>query len=214
MLIPLINEIERDRAVDKIILTVNLEEHVEPIQDFFRFGEPTIEVVETWPQGKSLYHGWNYAIEMARKENAWLAVLNDDIRLLSPSAISQVTGLLASNPAYAIVGLNWLESPERPATGARPLRQVHGSYRNYGVGGFAWVCDPHKVVTVPDDFVWWYGDDHIFLSAEKDGHQLGIANHVYVEHYNELTADSGEQNWTQEAKGDDAVAFQRIWPDK
>lgn len=213
LLIPLINEIERDRAVDKILLTVNMEEYVEPIRDFFRFGEPTIEIVETWPQGKSLHHGWNTSIELASKENAWLAVLNDDIRLLNPNAVSTVAGLLARNPSYAIVGMNWQE-PESARSGARPLRQVHGSYRHHGVGGWAWVCDPHKIVQVPDDLVWWYGDDHIFFSAEKDGHLIGIANNVYVEHVNEATASSGEHDWTHDAKTTDHIAFQRIWPGK
>ena len=214
LLIPLINEIERDRAVDKILLTVNLETHVEPVRDFFRFGEPNIEVVETWPQGRSLHHGWNTAIELARKENAWLAVLNDDIRLLEPNAISHISGLLADNPSYAIVGLNWQEPPESTRPGAPPLRQVHGSYRHHGVGGFAWVCDPHKVVTVPDDFVWWYGDDHIFLSAERDGHRIGIASHAHVEHVSGLTAHSGSQGWIHDAVAQDVVAFQRLWPGK
>lgn len=213
-LIPLINEIERDRAVDKILLTVNIESYVEPIQDFFRFGEPTIEVIETWPQGKSLHHGWNTSIELARKENAFLAVLNDDIRLLEPNAISTVAGLLANNPSYAIVGLNWQDSPESASNGARPLRQTHGTYRHGGVGGWAWVCDPHKIETVPEDLVWWYGDDHIVLAAERDGHQIGIATYVHVEHVNELTANSGEQNWTHDAKEQDYVAFRRIWPGK
>lgn len=212
-LIPLVNALEADRGVDQILLTVNLEEYVEPIQEFFRFGEPEIEVVETWPQGISLYKGWNLAVERARDANAWLAVLNDDIRLFEPNAISQVAGLLAENPAYAIVGLNWLEAPESTPPGARPLRQVHGSYRCHGVGGFAWVCDPHKVDTVPNDLVWWYGDDHIFLSAEKAGYRLGIATHVHVEHANELTASSGEQDWTHEAKVHDHEHFKRIWPE-
>ncbi len=211
LLIPLINEIERDRTVDKILLTVNLEEYVEPIQDFFRFGEPTIEVLETWPQGKSLHHGWNTAIELARKDDAWLAVFNDDIRLLTPYAVSQVAGLLADNPAYAIAGLNY-QGPESASNGARPLRQTHGTYRHGGVGGWAWVCDPHKVDIVPDDLVWWYGDDHLVLSAERDGHRVGIASHVHVEHVNELTASSGEQDWTHDAKVQDHVAFQRLWP--
>ena len=212
-LIPLINEIEKDRAVDKILLTVNLEEYVEPIMDFFQFGEPTIEVLETWPQGKSLYRGWDTAVELARKENSLLAVLNDDIRLLTPDAVSTVAGLLVEHPSYAIVGMNY-SGPESTSPGAPPLRQVHGSYRHHGVGGFAWVCDPNKVTTVPDDFVWWYGDDHIFFSAERDGHLIGIANHVHVEHANELTASSGEQNWTHEAKVHDHEAFRRIWPGK
>lgn len=211
-LIPLINEVERDWAVDKVLLTVNQEKYVEPVQDFFRFGEPNIEVLETWPQGVSLHHGWNTAIEMARKENAWLAVLNDDIRLLRPGAISHVSGLLADNPSYAIVGLNWQEPPESTRPGAPPLRQVHGSYRHHGVGGFAWVCDPHKVALVPDDFVWWYGDDHIFLSAERDGHRIGIASHAHVEHVSGLTAHSGSESWIHEAVAKDVVAFQRIWP--
>lgn len=212
MLIPLVNELERDRFIDKIILTVNLEEYVDPIKDFFRFGEPNIEIVETWPQGKSLYHGWNTSIEMARKENAWLAVFNDDIRLLEPLAISRVSGLLASDPSYAIVGLNWLEPPESTDPSARPLRQVHGSYRHHGVGGFAWVCDPHKVSLVPDDLVWWYGDDHIFLSAERDGHKIGIANHVHVEHANGLTSMTSSQGWIHDAIAEDHLVFQRIWP--
>jgi hypothetical protein len=213
-LIPLVNEIEKDRDVDRIILTVNLEEHVEPVQDFFRFAEPTVEVVETWPQGKSLYHGWNYAIEMARKEDAWLAVLNDDIRLLTPNAISTVAGLLAKRPSYAIGGLNWQESTKSADPSARPLRPVYGSYRRMGVGGFAWVCDPHKVELVPNDFMWWYGDDHIFESANRNGHQLGIASHVIVEHLHALTAGSGEHDWTNDAIADDYAAFERIWPGK
>lgn len=214
LLIPLVNEIERDRAVDKILLTVNLEDHVEPVQDFFRFGEPTIEVVETWPQGKSLHHGWNTAIEMARSANAWLAVFNDDIRLFEPSTITQVAGLLSENPSYAIVGLNWEETPESTDPGARPLRQVHGCYRHHGVGGFAWVCDPHKVVLVPDDFVWWYGDDHLVYSAERDGHRVGIAQHFHVEHSHSLTANAIGHNWTHEAIPNDEAAFRRIWPGK
>lgn len=212
LLIPLINTLEQDRSIDKIVLTVNMESYVEPIREFFRFGEPTIEIIETWPSGPSLYHGWNASIEMARQENAWLAVLNDDIRIPTPLAISTVARLLDSDPSYAIVGLNWQESQQSADPGARPLRQVHGSYRRHGVGGFAWVCDPHKVRVVPSDFVWWYGDDHIFLSAEKDGHRVGIANHVYVEHVNALTSNSGGHEWTQEAIPKDQAAFSRIWP--
>lgn len=214
LLIPLVNELEKDRDIDRILLTVNLEEYVEPISAFFRFGEPTIEVVETWESGKSLYHGWNRSIELARKEDAWLAILNDDVKLLEPYAISHVAGLLADNQSYAIIGLNWQESPENTRESAAALRQVHGSYRHHGVGGFAWVCDPHKIEIVPDDFVWWYGDDHIFLAAERDGHNLGLANHVHVEHGHALTANSGEQNWTSEAIPRDHEAFQRIWPGK
>lgn len=214
LLIPLVNELERDRRIDRILLTVNLVEFVGPVQAFFRFGAPSIEIVETWPLGKSIHHGWNTSIEAAQKEDAWLAVLNDDIRLLEPLAISHVAGLLAEHPAYAIAGLNWQESPEKTKPDAKPLRTVSGSYRHYGVGGWAWVCDPHKVEQVPEDLVWWYGDDHIFLSAERDGHKLGIANHVHVEHVNSLTANSEGHGWTHEAIPGDHKAFQRLWPGK
>ena len=211
-LVPLLREIEQDDAVDKIILTVNLQEYVAPLRMFFNNARPKIEVVQCWRRGKSLHHGWNFAIEYARKFDAQLAVLNDDISLSEPRAISQVAGLLAEYPSYAIVGLNWQETPESTSPSARPLRAVHGSYRHHGVGGFAWVCDPHKVSLVPDDFVWWYGDDHIFLSAERDGHKIGIASHVHVEHVNALTANSGDHNWTHEAISGDTDAFRRIWP--
>lgn len=214
LLIPLLNEIERDRRVDKILLTVNLEDLTEPISDFFRFAGPHIEVIETWPLGKSIHHGWNTAIQMARKQNAWLAVFNDDIRLLTPNAISNVAGVLAANPTYAIVGLNYTDTPESADSSDRPLRQVHGSYRHGGVGGWAWVCDPHKVGLVPDELVWWYGDDHLIFSAEQSGYSVGIANHVLVEHHNEATASSGEHNWTHDAKDQDRVEFHRLWPGK
>lgn len=211
LLLPLLRDLERDRGICKILLTVNLEEYVEPLTDFFK-DEYAPEVVETWQLGKSLYHGWNAAIQRARDANAWLAVLNDDIRLFRQDAISYTALLLDRNPEYAIIGLNWLQAPESTPRDAIPVGQVHGSYRHHGVGGFAWVCDPHKVALVPDDFVWWYGDDHLMLSAEQDGHRIGIASHAHVEHVNALTANSGEQNWTHEAIPNDHMAFQRLWP--
>lgn len=211
LLIPLVNALEQDCGVDKILLTVNIEEYVEPISGFFRLGEPTIEVVETWTTGKSLYHGWNLSIELARKENAWLAVLNDDVRLFEPNAISHVSGLLAVSPAYAIVGLNYFEPPESTHSDAPLLRQVHGTYRHYGVGGFAWVCDPHKVELVPNDLIHWGGDDFIFRRASDANHLLGIANHIHVEHpAPETTAIT--QPWTQEAKVLDRESYERHYP--
>jgi hypothetical protein len=212
LLIPLVNELEKDRAIDKIVLTVNLEEYVEPIQDFFRFGGPTIEVWETWQLGKSLYHGWNTAIEAARKEDAFLAVLNDDIRLFEDYAVSRVAQLLADHSSYAVVGLNWQDSPDQREAPSQ-LRRVHGSYRHHGVGGFAWVCDPHKVDTIPQDIVHWGGDDFIFLRAEGSGHNVGIANHVHVEHPAPETT-SVTQPWTYEARGNDRKVFERYFPGK
>jgi hypothetical protein len=208
-LIPLLQHLERDKEIDKILLTVNLAEYVEVIEDFFHICEPKIEVIDTSEQGVSLHHGWNTAIERAREANAWLAVLNDDIELMTPNAISHAARLLDDDPTYAIVGLDWHD----PAGSSfPPIRQTHGTYRHGGIGGWAWVCDPHKVTLVPDDFVWWYGDDHIVFSAERDGHKVGIAAHIHVKHVNELTAAS--QEWTHEAKAQDAEAFRRIWPNK
>lgn len=182
------------------------------IEECFKFAEPNIELVATWCMGISLYHGWNYSIELAKKEDAWLAVLNDDIQLFEDKSVSTVAGVLADSPSYAIAGLNWLEPPQSTPVSARPLRQVHGSYRHHGVGGFAWVCDPQKIRTVPESLVWWGGDDAIFFYAEEDGHKLGIANHVHVQHENELTANSDGQEWTHTAKEQDRHAFELLFP--
>lgn len=218
LLIPLLRDLEQDRYVNKILLTVNLEEYVEPLQNFFRplyedDDNPLIEIVPTWERGKSLHHGWNAAIHRARDANAWLAVLNDDIRLVEPLAMSSVARHMGYEPDYAVVGLNWLETAEETQRNARPIGEVHGTYRNHGVGGFAWVCDPHKVTTVPDSLVWWYGDDHIVLSAEKVGHKVGIASHVHVEHAHALTANSGEHDWVNAAIESDVEVFRRLWPE-
>lgn len=211
-LISLVNAIEQDRAVDKILLTVNLEEYVEPISEFFQLGEPTIEVVPAWKDGPSIHNGWNISIEAALEANAWLAVLNDDIRLIEPNAVSHVAGILAENPSYAIVGFNWQESAQSTRPSARCLSEVCGSYRHHGIGGFAWVCDPHKIRTVPETLIWWGGDDAIFFYAEQDGYKLGIANHVHVEHAHSLTANSGEQTWMADAIAQDRVEFEKLFP--
>lgn len=209
LLIPLVNEIEKDRAVDRILLTVNLEEYVGPVREFFRFGEPHIEIIETWSQGKSLYHGWNTALDLAEKEDAYLAVLNDDIRLFEPNAISHAAQLLETHPKYAIIGLNWQDAPSSPPAGR--IRKVNGSYRHYGVGGFAWVCDPHKMSRVPDDIVHWCGDDFLFYRARDAGHYLGIANNIHVEHPAPETT-SVTQPWTFEVRGNDREAFEAYYP--
>ena len=210
LLIPLVNQLEDDTNVDRILLTVNLEEYVEPVREFFRFGEPNIDIVETWCLGRSLHHGWNTAIQMARQANAWLAVLNDDIKLLEPKAVSSVVEVMDAHPSYAVVGMNYFEGPEQTKPTATDVRPVHGSYRHHGVGGFAWVCDPHKVKLVPDTLVWWGGDDFCFLSAEQDGYKVGIANHVHVTHLSERTAS--EQDWTHEAREQDRIEFNRLFP--
>lgn len=214
LLVPLINTLESDKSIDKILITVNQEKYIDEVNEQFKYAEPNIEIVETWCMGVSIYHGWNTSIELARQNDAWLAVLNDDIRLLEEDAVSRAIRALACDKSYAIVGLNWSEPPHSTKRGANQLRQVHGSYRNHGVGGFAWVCDPHKVGKVPDDFVWWYGDDHLFLDAEEYGYKVGIARHAHVEHANELTANSARQEWTHYAKIEDAKAFGRLWPGK
>lgn len=211
LLIPLVNELERDSRIDRILLTVNLQEYVEPVKEFFRFAEPNIKVLETWPQGRSIHYGWNLSMIMAQEANAWLAVLNDDIHLFEPNAISTVARLMSDNRDYAIVGLNWQETPEATDPSAPALRSVTGSYRHYGVGGFAWVCDPHRTQRVPEELVHWGGEDHIIFQAQNAGYKIGIANHVHVEHsHPETTAKA--QEWTQQAKEQDRITFDRLYP--
>lgn len=210
LLLPLVRELQRDENIDKVILTVNLEEYVEPIRSFFSGAEAWVEVVETWEQGPSIYHGWNASIKRAREANAYLAVLNDDIRLFEPNAITYSALLLEERPRYAVVGLNWLQPPTVQPPSAQ-MQSVKGSYRHHGVGGFAWVCDPHKVETIPDDLVHWGGDDFIFFRAEDAGYRLGIANHIHVEHpAPETTAHY--QSWTHDARIKDREVFDRYYP--
>lgn len=214
LLVPLIRHLEEDDRVDQIVLTVNLEDHVDTVREIFRFCEPNISIVETWCLGRSIHHGWNTAIQKAREADAFLAILNDDIELVEHDAVYEVAKTLNADPSYAVVGMNYFESPEKTKPDARPVRPVHGSYRHHGVGGFAWVCDPHKVHTVPESLVWWGGDDYCFFRAEEDGYKLGIANHVHVTHVNEATAGSGKCEWAQHAKEQDRIEFNRLFPGK
>lgn len=214
LLVPLIRHLEEDDRVDHILLTVNLEDHVETVREVFRFCEPNISIIETWCLGRSIHHGWNTAIQKAREADALLAILNDDIEVLTPNGVYEAARLLHSDPSYAVVGMNYFEPPGQTKPNAKPVRPVQGSYRHYGVGGFAWVCDPHKIPTVPESLVWWGGDDYCFFRAMEEGYKLGIANHVHIKHVNEATAGSGEHEWAQQAKEQDRIEFDRMFPGK
>lgn len=211
LLLPLVRSLEQDDAIDKIILTVNLEEYFEPVREFFRFAGPKVIVMDMSYAGRSIHHGWNNSIMWAQDSNAYLAVLNDDIRIFDPQAISQVARLLAESPKYALIGLNGHEAPDSTPEGAKSVREVHGSYRHHGVWGCAWVCDPHKIETVPDDLVHWGGDDFIFFRAMDAGYKLGIASHAHIEHPAPETT-AFYQPWTHEARGRDREAFDRYYP--
>lgn len=139
-----------------------------------------------WP----FYRMWNDAWEEAALAGYdAVALLNDDITLHPESLFIAYKRLMAAED-IGIIGLNYLRSVTE---GARPLaktRFVHGSYREGGIGGHAFLLRTATWGAVPpidEDYAIWYGDDELFANMERHGYRLGIAVGAPVNHHASTT---------------------------
>jgi hypothetical protein len=143
--------------------------------------QPYVVDAHGWP----FYRMWNDAWQQSAEAGYdAVALLNDDIVLHPESLAIAYKRLMASN-SMGIIGLNY----DRPvANGARPLAKtklVSGSYRNFGIGGHAFIVRSSTWGIVPpidEEYVIWYGDDELFANMELAGYKLGIAIGAPVDH--------------------------------
>lgn len=153
---------------------------------------------------RPIYRGWNFGIINARCNNIrYLAILNDDVEL-EPGAVPAAVELMKANPDVGLIGLDY-----RPGRRPRDVRRVTGSYRQGGVGGWAFVLDTSLLVECDESYEWWFGDDDLFLQVERLDKRLAIADGCHVSHKGETTARN--HPWTGEAKLRDQIRFQEKW---
>jgi GT2 family glycosyltransferase len=142
----------------------------------------------SWKFYKMWNDGWRYAAEHGYRA---VAFLNDDITLADGS-LTEATNALLTHQDYGLVGLNWRRRVADGVEAHAGVTPTHGSYRVYGIGGWAFVvrADLWGVVPPIDEaYHIWYGDDELFASMEAHGYRTGLVVGAPVDHERSTTCD-------------------------
>ena len=160
--------------------------------------------------GQSIYKTWNMGMDRAHELGTACVILNDDI-ILSPGSLKVAEDILVAScwtePPLMLVGLEHLSTG--PLSG---VREVTGTFRTGGFGGFAFAVNPARCPRVDERFRWWYGDDDLAERIKAVGGRMVVARGARVQHPKPST--SGNRHpWTAVAAAEDAVLFKELWPD-
>lgn len=206
VLIPSINEspylndlldlLSNETCVEFICIVNNSDEELE-------FYQPE-KVGVIHAQGRSIYDAWNIGISQSRHFNSPVAILNDDIILTKGSLFA--VDLAFQDPSYGLIGLDYT-NPRLDLSA--PVRQVYGTYRTGGFGGFAFVLAP-DMPEVDGRFRWWYGDDDLGKRVMQTGRKLGVHTGAPVEHPFPSTTGFHHE-WTGAAIPQDERLFTELW---
>lgn len=164
--------------------------------------------------GQTIYATWNMGMNLADARGTHCAILNDD--LILPSGSLEVCRATLDrlhftfDPAV-LCGLNYGARSMTPDLDAG-TRQVEGTFRTGGFGGFAFVVHGGLCPRVDERFRWWYGDDDLAERIKAAGLRMVVANGAPVQHPKPSTSGNAHP-WTAAAAAEDAVLFRELWPD-
>ncbi len=137
---------------------------------------------------------WNVGIEEAVNRGATaVAVLNDDLRIDRNTLAILHSELVRSQATIA--------SPTRPDWGP-------GHYKNTNlfpytpiIWGCLWVLDTSSRLRPNPEYVWWYGDSDLDISARRDYAGIVTAD-VYYEHFFSGKGTSASSNLIEQTDRD------------
>lgn len=144
----------------------------------------------------TIYRSWNEAMDAARYTP--VAILNDDV-VLAPGSIREALRHLSRT--VPVVGL---EYRRRVAEGAveAPLREVSGTFKDGGLGGFAFVVLPDYAPRVDPGYQWWYGDDDLVRKTLRLKRTVAVATGAPVDHPRP-SLSGNQMGWLNDAVRDD-----------
>lgn len=154
---------------------------------------------------ETIYGSWNRAIRQATEWNDYVAILNDDL-ILPPGSLT-----VAQKDAFGwgLMGLNYFD-PDQAVSWNKTVREVYGTYRTHGFGGFAFILPPNSP-EVDDRFQWWCGDDDLAERVKATGRKLGVSLGAPVSHPAPSTTGN-QMDWVPKACGEDMVLFRQLYP--
>lgn len=193
-----------DRLIEDGADTIWLPDNgTDPVHGARRVGVIAHERVVLYRTANTIYESWNEAMDASSPLP--LAVLNDDI-ILPPGSVNEALRHLSE--WTPLVGFNY-RTPKDCARWA-DAQPVSGTFKNYGIGAFAFVVDPRYCPRVHPGFRWWYGDDDLVARVEAAHCQPMLAVGAPVDH--PAPSTSGNQMpWREEACTADEILYRSIW---
>lgn len=127
--------------------------------------------------GLNIHQVWNLGMDLAESQGAeWCCILNDDITL-QRGAVELVMKMVGHQEDVWIAGFDY-EGHE-----VVKVRRAVGSYREHGVGGFAYMIRPDVLGLRYDErFNWWGGDDDLIWTCLKMGGRAVVVEGANVSH--------------------------------
>ena len=134
----------------------------------------------------NIHEMWNYGIEsaLADPDVTAIAILNNDLDF-GPLSMTECAKALTVQPTLAAVCPNYDGRTIPPGGVVTTTEICAGRYDGTGgLAGFAMVLarDFAETYRFPEDCTWWYGDNDLVLTAQKQGRKLGIVGAATVEH--------------------------------
>lgn len=168
---------------------------------------PYVHVMDT--EGMNISEQWQWGFEHAQRLScSRVHVLNDDV-VLNSASIPAMTLAMASDYRIGLAGYDYF--PERPLERVNFQRFLfcEGTYREGGVGGFAFCARTDGPGPDPQ-FEWWGGDDDWVWQVNKDGKRTAVAIGVPVRHPSSETSAITRPE-LGEAKGRDHARLLAKW---
>lgn len=210
LLRPLLWDLTRHEYVDSIIVFDNSDDQIVP-RDYLM---GRVRVFDA--RGKSIYRMWNDAIfycQVFKSRNdgdPYLMLLNDDVRI-QDRIIENMRKIMDHHPEVGILGADYTTTMYDTVTDTLTYREVHGSYKDGGIGGWAFMLRTSLRVECDEQFEWWCGDDDLFRQVEEKGYKLGIADGCWVEHMHGGSQTERMYPELEHAKGRDVERMRAKW---
>ncbi len=160
----------------------------------------------------NLYGMWNYAwalsLERYPDEEVNLAFLNDDIIIGTQEFLAPLAHELRSEPDRGVVSPDYRTDVYHTEHGPD---LVHGTYRNGGICGWAFMIaaewrQTKGVPPVDEQFRWWCGDDDLVRQYEKAGAKPAVVTGLPVGHIGEFSSNQVPE--LHQIKYDDLKRFE------
>lgn len=154
--------------------------------------------------GQSIYRTWNEAMDVAKRRGSPLLILNDDIELTVES-IRLMLHELRMNDQWTVLGFDYLDSVHLT------IESTSVTFRQGGLGGFAFAVDPMTCPKVDERFKWWYGDDDLVRRCIKQSLRVGILRGCPVIHHSSWSMNSFPHLLPEGWEHDDRELYAELW---
>lgn len=137
--------------------------------------------------GAGIYQMWNFAVDLANDifDADRLLLLNDDITI-PRGMVNALSDALTVDASLWAISADY--HPRAPGGHYGSVSYVHGTFKDYGMAGFAFMFDPQRGIRFDEKFGHWYGDDDFVRQIEVEDGRVGVLNGVTVGHVGGATS--------------------------